>query len=870
VLADRSSRRLAAAAGLAAVLMIAVPAGGSAAASLQGRAGPDQLKAIDAVPPGESGETTLTQFAAATLGLTTSYGPHTDDQESIYASFRYKPMQFHNGPGAAPPGDPNADIWRDASGVPTITAANESDLYFAIGYAMAQDRLAQMDVLRHVGHGTLASLIGASAIPMDRSVRRYTEGNAALMKEFRAEPKAGKVRLRRFTDGINAWIHQVQGPQIAKLPAEFVLLGDLPIKPWTVLDTLGFGEYAGRFFGEFGHGELQDAATYAHLVKKYGAREGRRMFNDLLPLNDPHTPTSIPASEGRFPRHTSKPVGPATKGYLNDRIEVLRRNGGLVKTAATVDRAARLVSKLQRLLAIPRMGSNAIAVSGRLTKNGQPLLYGGPQTGWAVPGFFWEAEVHDPQRNQRGVMLPGLPVFVIGRNATAAWTVTSALDANSDTFVMRLDKSNTHYRYRGHWRPLRKTTETIDCKTPPSAATSLLSGQLPQTCPPKPVTITIYHTVLGPSIAKPDAHHRLFVRHAAEDHHIVSAFDAWDAAGRASNVKQMAAALRGISFGFNFFYIDDHGQIGYWHVGRYPIRPANVDPRLPIPGTGKDDWTGFEKFRDEPHVVDPKSGYILNWNNKPAVGWASKNLQVSSDEGGVWGEYWESVPLQQALKARLPVSFKTLRKVPQAVAYVDDQARAFKPDLLRALKGAKGARLQQVRAFLARWNDKRNDLNHSGGYATPAIAFFDRFVVRASADLSLKALGNTFDINSGLSCAPLHPTCQYHSVDNEAAPTYKFEYATEQLLLAALRGHTRAPWLKRAGGARALLRRAARQTIADLTKVHGPKIADWNEPVETGAFTAQGAISVPPLVPLPNKGSFTMLVEADKAPVASH
>ncbi|HVU61174.1 MAG TPA: penicillin acylase family protein [Mycobacteriales bacterium] len=847
-------------------VLLATP---SAPASPRSVAPRDGLRAVDAVPPGESGNTTLPQFAAVTAGLASSYGPHTDDQQSMYASFRDKSMSFHSGPGTAPPGDPDARIWRDSYGVPTIAAPNEADLFYAIGYAMAQDRLAQMEVLRHVGHGTLADLIGASGIAMDKAVRRYTEGDAALRREFDAEPHSAQVRLLRFSDGVNEWIRQVQGPQIAQLPAEFTLLAALPIKPWTVLDTLGFGEYAGRFFGEFGHGELQDAATYRRLVAKYGTRMGRKMFNDLLPLNDPHAPTSITPSDGRFPRHTSSRVGSSPARYVNEKATAARDDHDLPRLARTADRTARRVSALQRLLAIPRLGSNAIAVSGRLTTDGHPLLYGGPQTGWAVPGFFWEVEVHDPARDQRGVMLPGLPLIVIGRNATSAWTVTSALDANADTFVMRLNASDTRYRYRGKWWPLHKKTETIACSTPPSAATSVLSSQLPELCPQQPASITVYRTVLGPAVAAPDADHRLYVRHAAEDGRIASSFVAWDRASRATSVRQMSHALRGIAFGFNFLYVDDHGRIGYWHVGRYPIRPANVDPRLPIPGSGRYDWTGFERFRDQPHVIDPKSGYVVNWNNEPATGWGSKNLQVSSDEGGEWGDSWESVSLQKALVARLPLSFASLYRVPEAVAYVDNQARLLKPYLVRALAGTKNARLRQVRRMLRGWDGRRNHVNGSGGYSTPAIAFFDRFIVRASADLSLPALGHTFNLNSGLACDPTHPTCKYHSVDNEAAPTYKFEYATEQLLLAALRRHVSATWLRAAAGSRALLVRAARQTVADLTKTQGRRISGWNEPVETGEFSAQGAISVPPLVPLPNKGSFTMLVEATRSPVAS-
>ena len=45
-------------------------------------------------------------------------------------------------------------------GVPHILAENDEDLFFGFGYAMAQDRLFQLDYLRRKGHGRLAEILG--------------------------------------------------------------------------------------------------------------------------------------------------------------------------------------------------------------------------------------------------------------------------------------------------------------------------------------------------------------------------------------------------------------------------------------------------------------------------------------------------------------------------------------------------------------------------------------------------------------------------------------------------------------------------------------------------------------------------------------
>src|SRR5437763_439796 len=239
---------------LGAVLLASAAAPGSASAAAS-----DQLKAGSAVPPGQSGLTTLSQFTQVTLGLASSYGPHTDDQRQLYANFHYKPMQFAAGGGVSPPGDANVTIRRDPRwGVPTIVGKTDGDAFYGIGYAMAADRLFQMEVFRHVGQGTLAELIGQGGLAMDEAVRQVSEGAARRAAEYNALPPDARIRVQRFVDGVNAYIDQAQQPgnDASMLPAEFTLLNDRPVKHWTVDDLLGFGEFAGRLFGVFGHGGL--------------------------------------------------------------------------------------------------------------------------------------------------------------------------------------------------------------------------------------------------------------------------------------------------------------------------------------------------------------------------------------------------------------------------------------------------------------------------------------------------------------------------------------------------------------------------------------------------------------------------------------
>lgn len=59
----------------------------------------------------------------------------------------------------------------DERGVPHIRAENETDLYRALGYVHAQDRLFQMEVMRRLARGELAEILGPKLLDTDKLFR---------------------------------------------------------------------------------------------------------------------------------------------------------------------------------------------------------------------------------------------------------------------------------------------------------------------------------------------------------------------------------------------------------------------------------------------------------------------------------------------------------------------------------------------------------------------------------------------------------------------------------------------------------------------------------------------------------------------------
>jgi Penicillin amidase len=106
------------------------------------------------------------------------------------------------------------------------------------------------------------------------------------------------------------------------------------------------------------------------------------------------------------------------------------------------------------------------------------------------------------------------------------------------------------------------------------------------------------------------------------------------------------AAMHAYTGSENWFYVDDR-NIAVYQSGRFPRHARGTDPDFPIWGTGQWDWKGFKplsygydytplRASANPSSIDPKQGYLVNWNNAIAHSW-----RVAAGD-------WESGPTVRA------------------------------------------------------------------------------------------------------------------------------------------------------------------------------------------------------------------------------
>src|SRR5438132_8605513 len=96
-------------------------------------------------------------------------------------------------------------IERDADGVPLITAGDDEDAAFGLGFVHAQERLFQMELQRGYGAGRLAEILGPQAVALDRQMRvsgLYRAAEAAIPFLSTEMNRA----LDAYAAGINAFL----------------------------------------------------------------------------------------------------------------------------------------------------------------------------------------------------------------------------------------------------------------------------------------------------------------------------------------------------------------------------------------------------------------------------------------------------------------------------------------------------------------------------------------------------------------------------------------------------------------------------------------------------------------------------------------
>ncbi len=493
-----------------------------------------------------------------------------------------------------------AEVYFDRFGVPHIYATTDEAGFYAMGWVTASQRLFQMDLLRRLGEGRLAELVGKDGLDTDKfmimsgiadSVQRSWEAMSA-------DPQLKPVvdMLEAYSKGVNDYIDYAMRNNL--LPVEYRVLGQTP-EYWSPVDTIAVARVIAYVLAW-----NDEDLVVQHIINRYGKDAVRiaEVF-DWLTWNGTvtqadckyavswagvtglnHTATfaenTVPDSPGEIPVEKILSMSQEPLNYL-----------GVTNTFLEA--------------------SNNWVVNGSYTLSRKPIVANDPHLELSVPPIWFLAELKTPNYHVIGALFPGTPLVIIGRNEHIAWGFTNVMGDFTDYYYYKWS-SDGKYLYKGKWLEPEKEERVIRVWDP-------VSGKYSEE------RITVEKTVHGYVLNV--GGEKLAVRWTGHDPSFEVAFFYY--LDKASTVKEALQAQRYFHVPVqNFVVADDKGNFAYSPFGGFPNRTNlpvyNIDGHLivntgflPFNGSkGEGEWQGYIPPNRIPILYNPPVPFVATANSK--------------------------------------------------------------------------------------------------------------------------------------------------------------------------------------------------------------------------------------------------------------
>ena len=452
------------------------------------------------------------------------------------------------------------DIYYDDFGVPHIYADNDTDAMVALGYAHAQDRLWQMELVSRISAGRVSEIFGEVAIDSDKFY--LSLGIAKNTKEIVANIDTSTKHYKEsmaYLKGVNEFIKN------GATPVEFNLIG-LEKEAFTLEDI--YNVYGYMSFG-FAMAHQTDP-----LISAIQEKLGNEYVTNLNLIKDPNT-TLI-----------------KTHQTLSLESEAV----ALSKT----------VKQLQDKSPVPPfIGSNSWVVGPRKTKNGKVIFANDPHIGYSQPAVWYQAHINTPTTEIYGFYLALTSYPLLGHNHDIAYGLTMFENDDIDLYVEQNNPENSdEYLYGNSYRKYKKRTVSIPVKDADT------------------VFYTIKETHHGPIIndvvsqVKTENPVSMYWIYTQRPNKMLEASRAMSRATTIEEFQKGPALIH--APGLNVMYGDAKGNVAWWASAQLYHRENNAPTKLLLDGSNpENDALIFNPFSENPQAINPPHNYVYSCNNQP-------------------------------------------------------------------------------------------------------------------------------------------------------------------------------------------------------------------------------------------------------------
>ena len=460
-------------------------------------------------------------------------------------------------------------------------------LLYSLGFAMASDRIFQMDKLRRLSQGRLSEILGEKAINIDKMMRNLGFRDVAHVVYNGLNPDA-RTYLENFSSGVNDYL------EFFSVGIEYWLLG-IEFEKWEPKDSasifilLSFmlsDGFKTDIYREYLYSKLKNFTLVDQIFpfdQKYELNISKSILND-----------DELKEAGLFEKYIPKDLKDNTNSKFYDFIE------------NNIDEELDFVREIVDFYSSGEGASDCWAVKGDHTKSGRSILVNDPHLDPTLPSPFYVAELNVNDQYIIGALFPGVPIFGSFRTNNFSLGVTTLNADNSDLFEETIN--GTMYLSKGEWQPIIIREEEIKVKG---------FNQ--------PIKIIIRSTHHGPIL---DHYGSLF--HHVQSMHaplkVKGDFSlSWTGYFTGSNsvlncmtnfwkiktVKEAIDLVKGKpDSSFGICLSDSLNNIGWVASTAFPIRPFKADEgrRILDGSSGEHDWKGLVPVHEIPSIINPKKG----------------------------------------------------------------------------------------------------------------------------------------------------------------------------------------------------------------------------------------------------------------------
>lgn len=447
------------------------------------------------------------------------------------------------------------DVFYDDYGIPHIYANNEIDAQRALGYAHAQDRLWQMELLRRIAPGKLSEIFGEKALENDLFFTGLGIEEASIETVNSLDKNSNYYKLANaYLDGVNQYLEN------GATPIEFLILG-IEKEKFDLVDMYN---------------------TFGYMAFSFAAAQ---KIDPIL--------TNIQAKYGNeFVKELGIDINP---------------NSTLIKNYNKAnEQIATAISNIVSNSPVPAfIGSNSWIVSPEKAKNGKVLFANDPHIGYASPSVWYEAHIHTPTYESYGYYLGGVPFPVLSHNREFAYGLTMFENDDVDFYEEENHPTDeTKYKFKDSYKNYKTTEKIIKVKDAEDVKLTVKSTHH------GPIMNDLITTI---DSDKPIAMSWIYTKLPNKG---LNALYKMSHAKSKAEFDQGVSLIH--APGLNVMYGDVNDNISWTAAGKLYKLPENVSTKLFLDGaSGENEIVEYLDFSQNPQAHNPPWNYVYSTNNQP-------------------------------------------------------------------------------------------------------------------------------------------------------------------------------------------------------------------------------------------------------------